>query len=64
MSRKQRRGIGPPGAKPAFGIAANAANSPAAMFNAAVAHHQTGALIEACTISVSSRSSAVTQRPQ
>src|ERR1700730_18436069 len=47
MSRKQRRGFGPPGAKPAFGIAANAANSPAALFNAAVAHHQTGALIEA-----------------
>jgi tetratricopeptide (TPR) repeat protein/SAM-dependent methyltransferase len=36
MSRKQRRGFGPPGA-----------NSPAALFNAAVAHHQTGALIEA-----------------
>ena len=47
MSRKQRRGFGPPGAKPAFGIAADAANSPAALFNAAVAHHQTGALIEA-----------------
>src|ERR1700722_4737771 len=47
MSRKQRRGFGPPGAKPAFGIAANAANSPAALFNAAVAHHRTGALIEA-----------------
>src|SRR5580700_7315328 len=47
MSRKQRRGFGPPGAKPAFGIAAIAANSPAALFNAAVAHHQTGALIEA-----------------
>jgi tetratricopeptide (TPR) repeat protein/SAM-dependent methyltransferase len=47
MSRKQRRGFGPPGATPAFGIAANAANSPAALFNAAVAHHQTGALIEA-----------------
>ena len=47
MSRKQRRGFGPPGAKPAFGIAAGAANSPAALFNAAVAHHQTGALIEA-----------------
>ena len=47
MSRKQRRGFGPPGAKPEFGIAANAANSPAALFNAAVAHHQTGALIEA-----------------
>ena len=36
MSRKQRRAAGPPGA-----------NSPAALFNAAVAHHQTGALIEA-----------------
>jgi tetratricopeptide (TPR) repeat protein/2-polyprenyl-3-methyl-5-hydroxy-6-metoxy-1,4-benzoquinol methylase len=47
MSRQQRRGFGPPGAKPAFGIAASAANSPAALFNAAVAHHQTGALIEA-----------------
>ena len=47
MSRKQRRGFGPPGAKPAFGIASSAANSPAALFNAAVAHHQTGALIEA-----------------
>ena len=48
MSRKQRRGFGPPGAKPAFGSAgAGAANSPAALFNAAVAHHQTGALIEA-----------------
>ena len=47
MSRKQRRAAGPPGAKPAFGIAADAANSPAALFNAAVAHHQTGALIEA-----------------
>src|SRR5580704_128118 len=47
MSRKQRRGFGPPGATPAFGIAANAANSPAALFNAAVAHHRTGALIEA-----------------
>src|SRR5579862_3552739 len=47
MSRKQRRGFGPPGAKPAFGIAANAASSPAALFNAAVAHHRTGALIEA-----------------
>src|SRR5580704_17794457 len=47
MSRKQRRGFGPPGAKPAFGIAASAANSPAALFNAAVAHHRTGALIEA-----------------
>src|ERR1700680_754134 len=47
MSRKQGRGFGPPGAKPAFGIASSAANSPAALFNAAVAHHQTGALIEA-----------------
>src|SRR5580692_1574079 len=47
MSRKQRRGFGPPGAKPAFGIASSAANSPAGLFNAAVAHHQTGALIEA-----------------
>ena len=47
MSRKQRRGFGPPGAKPALGSAAGAANSPAALFNAAVAHHQTGALIEA-----------------
>jgi tetratricopeptide (TPR) repeat protein/SAM-dependent methyltransferase len=47
MSRKQRRGFGPPGAKPAFGIASSAANSPAALFNAAVAHHRTGALIEA-----------------
>src|ERR1700688_2018080 len=47
MSRKQRRGFGQPGAKPASGIDANAANSPAALFNAAVAHHQTGALIEA-----------------
>src|ERR1700733_11374447 len=47
MSRKQRRGFGPSGAKPAFGIAASAANSPAALFNAAVAHHRTGALIEA-----------------
>jgi len=36
MSRKQRRAAGPAGA-----------NSPAALFNAAVAHHQTGALIEA-----------------
>jgi tetratricopeptide (TPR) repeat protein/SAM-dependent methyltransferase len=36
MSRKQRRAAGPPGA-----------NSPAALFNAAVAHHRTGALIEA-----------------
>ena len=47
MSRKQRRSSGPPGANPAVGVAANAANSPAALFNAAVAHHQTGALIEA-----------------
>src|SRR5580704_12813338 len=47
MSRKQRRGFGPPGAKPAFGIAPSGANSPAALFNAAVAHHQTGSLIEA-----------------
>ena len=47
MSRKQRRSSGPPGANPVFGVAANAANSPAALFNAAVAHHQTGALIEA-----------------
>jgi tetratricopeptide (TPR) repeat protein/SAM-dependent methyltransferase len=45
MSRKQRRGFGPPGAKPAF--AADTANSPAALFNAAVAHHQTGTLSEA-----------------
>src|ERR1700681_5057044 len=36
MSRKQRRAPGPP-----------RANSPAALFNAAVPHHQTGALIEA-----------------
>src|SRR5579864_797138 len=47
MSRKQRRGFGPPGATPAFGVAADTANSPVALFNAAVAHHQTGALIEA-----------------
>src|ERR1700687_2476632 len=47
MSRKQRRGFGPPRAKPAFGIASSGANSRAALFNAAVAHHQTGALIEA-----------------
>jgi tetratricopeptide (TPR) repeat protein/SAM-dependent methyltransferase len=45
MSRKQRPGFGPPGARPAF--AADTANSPAALFNTAVAHHQTGALIEA-----------------
>jgi len=45
MSRKQRQGFGPPGAGPAF--AAATANSPAALFTAAVAHHQTGALIEA-----------------
>jgi tetratricopeptide (TPR) repeat protein/SAM-dependent methyltransferase len=47
MSRKQRRGFGPPGAKPALDIAVAGANSPAALFNAAVAHHQAGAVIEA-----------------
>jgi tetratricopeptide (TPR) repeat protein/SAM-dependent methyltransferase len=36
MTRKQRRAVGPPGTI-----------SPAALFNAAVAQHQTGALIEA-----------------
>lgn len=45
MSRKQRRGFGPPSAKPA--LAPGTANSPAALFNAAAAQHQTGALIEA-----------------
>jgi len=45
MSRKQRQGFGPPGPGPAF--AADTANAPAALFNAAVAHHQTGALVEA-----------------
>jgi tetratricopeptide (TPR) repeat protein/SAM-dependent methyltransferase len=40
MSRKERRAAEASGAKPPF-------NSPAALFNAAVSHHQTGALGEA-----------------